>query len=300
MSSTLYHLSMEQTWSSLVNYLILPHPSGQFGVEFSCLEEDEEAARFATAAADLVIYTDGCCIQGKVGAAFCVMRDAAQLHGKKLKLSNFCTVYQAELLALSEATGYAASGSAQLCGILSDSRSALQTVANSDTVHPLAVRVKENVMKARENGKNVSFYWVKAYAGTERNERADQLAKNAVLKSKRQPEYEECPISFFKRQLGLGTLDEWNRRYIQCTTASTTRKFFPDAISAYRVLRNVEVDAVLVQLFTGHGGFSEYLHRYLHKEDLSCFCGPGVDQTVVHLVAHCPAFHNSVWTSNAG
>ncbi|XP_068624018.1 cilia- and flagella-associated protein 53-like [Battus philenor] len=37
-------------------------------------------------------------------------------------------------------------------------------------------------------------------------------------------------------------------------------------------------------------GFSEYLHRFKLKEDPSCFCEPGVDQTVVHLVAHWHAF----------
>ncbi|XP_068627092.1 uncharacterized protein [Battus philenor] len=44
----------------------------ELGVEFSCLEEGEEAARLATAAADLVIYTDGSLIKNKVDATFCL------------------------------------------------------------------------------------------------------------------------------------------------------------------------------------------------------------------------------------
>ncbi|XP_068629679.1 uncharacterized protein [Battus philenor] len=140
--------------------------------------------------------------------------------------------------------GRAAGGSAQAYAIMSDSRSALETVARSDTLHPLAFRVKENVMKVREKGKDVRLYWVKAHAGTEGNEKADQLAKDVALKSKRRPEYERCPISFVKRQLRLESLDEWNRRYMEGTTVSVTRTFFPDAISAYRVLRSIEVDAV--------------------------------------------------------
>ncbi|XP_068619358.1 uncharacterized protein [Battus philenor] len=141
-----------------VSCLRLPHPSGQVGVEFSCLGESAEEVRLATAAADLVIFTDGSRIEDKVGAAFCVMWDAAELHTNKLKLGNFCTVYQAELLALAEASGYAASGSARSCAIMSDSRSALETVARSDTLHPLTLRVKENIMKVRENGKDVRLY----------------------------------------------------------------------------------------------------------------------------------------------
>ncbi|XP_068630158.1 uncharacterized protein [Battus philenor] len=194
------------------------------------------------------------------------MWDAAELHTKKLKLGNFCTVHQAELLALAETTGYAASGSAQSCAIMSDSRSALETVARSDTLHPLALRVKENNLKAREKGKGVRIYWVKAHTGTEGNERAVQLAKDAALKGKRRPEYEKYPISFVKRQLRLESLVEWNRRYMEGTTASVTRIFFPDAISAYRVLRSIEVDTVSAQLFKGHGGFSEYLHRICRRQ----------------------------------
>ncbi|XP_068621211.1 uncharacterized protein [Battus philenor] len=119
------------------SFLRLPHPSFQIGVEFSCLGESAEEVQLATAAVDLVIYTDGSRIDDKVGAAFTVTRNAAELKTKKLKL---------------------------------------------------------------------------AHAGMVGNERADQLAKDAALKSKKRPEYERCPVSFVKRQLRLDTLDEWNRR----------------------------------------------------------------------------------------
>ncbi|XP_068619367.1 uncharacterized protein [Battus philenor] len=167
------------------SFLNLPYPSEQIGVEFSCLEEGEKAPQLATAAADQVIYTDDSRIENKVGAAFCVMQGAVQKHSKKLKLGGFCTV---------DGTGYATSGSAQICAILSDSRSALQTVARLDTLHRLALRVKENIKKAREKGRIVSIFWVKAYAGMEGNERADQLAKDAALQNKSIPVCEGCLI----------------------------------------------------------------------------------------------------------
>ncbi|XP_068633526.1 uncharacterized protein [Battus philenor] len=263
------HVVRDRELELPASFLKLPHPSEQIGEEFSCLEAGEKAAQLAAAAADQVIYIDGSRIEDKVGTAFYVMQGAAQKYSKKLKLGGFCTVYQAELLALAEGTGYAASGSAQKCAILSDSRSALQTVARPDTLHPQALRVKENVKKAREKGKDVSIFWVKAHAGAEGNERADQLAKDAALKSKCKPVYEECPISFVKRQLRLETLDEWNRRYVEGETASVTRIFFPNATQSYRVLRKVGVDAVLAQLFTGHGGFSEYFHSHSPESSVS-------------------------------
>ncbi|XP_068628034.1 uncharacterized protein [Battus philenor] len=174
---------------TLESFLRLPHPSVQIGVEFSCLGENAEEVQLATGATDLAIYTDGS-IDDKVDAAFCVTRDAVELKTKKLKLRNFCTVYQAELLALMYATGHAASGSQKRVAIFSDSRSAIETVAKSDTLYPLACSIKENVMDARKKGKEVKLYWLKAHAGTEGNERADQLAKDAALKSKKKPEYE--------------------------------------------------------------------------------------------------------------
>lgn len=124
----------------------------------------------------------------------------------------------------------------------------------------------------------------------EGNERADQLAKEAAVGSKRRPSYDLCPVSHVKRSIRMETLEVWNQRYITGTTASTTKIFFPDVIAAYRLVCKIKPRGVLTQVLTGHGGFSEYLNRFRCKEDPSCLCEPGVPESVQHILLDCPIF----------
>lgn len=124
----------------------------------------------------------------------------------------------------------------------------------------------------------------------EGNERADRLAKEAALKLKKKPDYDQCPVSFVKRSIRMATLVEWNRRYKSGETASVTKMFFPNAVAAYRIVRKMETTSVITQIFTGHGGFSAYLNRFKCKDNPSYLCEPGVDETVPHLLLECPVF----------
>ncbi|XP_045536678.1 uncharacterized protein LOC123721595 [Papilio machaon] len=269
-----------------VPYAQTQHPVHLEGLQFDCMADGDEVAQ--RAAVDVNIYTDGSKIEGKVGAALSIWDGAAETLCRKLKLGNFCTVYQAELLALHEATLFVMKSNRRSFGLHSDSRSALETVAKGDSLHPLAVKARENVRKSREQGKDVRLYWVKAHAGVEGNERADVLAKQAAVGMKTKPNYDKCPVSYVKWQLRLESLEVWNGRYRDGETASTTKVFFPDVVRAFPVLRKIDPDQVLTQVFTGHGGFSSYLCRFRCKESPSCICDPGTEESVLHLLTECP------------
>lgn len=124
--------------------------------------------------------------------------------------------------------------------------------------------------------------------GLEGNERADQLAKEAAMYSRKRPDYDLCPISYVKRGIRCATLDEWNRRYKTDQTAGITKIFFPDALEAYRTVRKIETTNLMTQVMTGHGGFSEYLSRFGCKESPSCVCDPTKDESVPHMLLECP------------
>ncbi|XP_046973827.1 uncharacterized protein LOC124540370 [Vanessa cardui] len=208
----------------------------------------------------------------------------------KLKLSQYCTVYQAELLAIQKATEEIGKIRTPTFAIFSDSMAALQTIQNPNALHPLAVQTRENLHDLSLQGKVVILFWIKAHAGLKGNERADHLAKEAALKSKRRPDYDQCPISFVKRSIRTETLEEWNTRYAAGDTASVTKIFFPNAKTAYRVVRKFNATRLTTQILTGHGGFSEYLHRFKCKASPSCICDPGIDENVNHLLFECPVF----------
>ncbi|XP_049871211.1 uncharacterized protein LOC126370417 [Pectinophora gossypiella] len=169
---------------------------------------------------------------------------------------------------------------------------ALLTVVNPGALHPLAVETRDAIHCCSIQNKSVSLFWIKAHAGLEGNERADSLAKEAALKSKRKPDYDMYPVSFVKRFIRMDTLDEWNRRYSTGHTASTTKLFFPSAVEAYRTVRKLSITKELTQALTGHGGFSEYLTRFKCKENPACACDPGVSETVPHLLVECPIYES--------
>lgn len=155
-------------------------------------------------------------------------------------------------------------------------------------MHPLAVRIRKGLAQADAQGKAVAFYWIRAHAGLRGNERADALAKEAALRVKRAPDYSKCPVSFIKRLIRKETLDEWNRRYQAGETASVTKIFLPDAVAAYNIIRKIKLTGTLTQVLTGHGGFSQYLHRFKCKENPSCNCDPSKEESVQHILFECP------------
>ncbi|XP_049868206.1 uncharacterized protein LOC126371572 [Pectinophora gossypiella] len=268
--------------------LQMPHPAERRAIELRHLVDEEQYRDNSDF--QVRIFTDGSKIEGKVGAALSIWTGAAETKTRKLALPSYCTVYQAELLALCEATREALKRRETSFAIYSDSMAALLTVVNPEALHPLAVDSRDAIYRSSIQNKSVSLFWIKAHAGLEGNERADSLAKEAALKSKRKPDYDMYPVSFVKRFIRMDTLDEWNRRYSTGHTASTTKLFFPSAVEAYRTIRKLSITKELTQALTGHGGFSEYLTRFKCKENPACACDPNTEETVPHLLVECPIY----------
>lgn len=263
-----------------------PHPAERIKIEYNNIMDDEQYNKNKNF--NMRIYTDGSKIEGKVGAAISIWENDAETKALKFALPSFCTVYQAELLALNRAVHEVYKCKYTNFGIYSDSTAALQTIKNIDSPHPLAVETRDILSKCRGQNKKVSIFWIKAHIGLEGNERADKLAKDAAQKLKVKPYYEKCPISFVKRMYRLRTLDEWNRTYQNSNTGNTTKVFFPNVITAYSIIKKINTDQKLTQLFTGHGGFSSYLYRFKCKDNPACICDLETEESVIHLLVDCP------------
>lgn len=266
-------------------YTSATHPAESKRLSFQLLENEEGMEPMENQ-----LFTDGSKIEGKVGASLSCWNSGAETKAQKFKLETYCTVFQAEMLAVLKATEYVLKSPKKDFGIYSDSRSALEIIGNLNSFNPVVMEIRKNLAKAEEQGKETKLFWVKAHVGTAGNERADMLAKEAALTLKRKPHYDLCPVSYIKKINRRETLEEWDKRYKETNTATTTKVFFPSALEAYKTIRKIKQDPILVQILTGHGGFSEYLHRFKCKDSPACVCDPSVSESILHVITDCPVF----------
>ncbi|XP_048483909.1 uncharacterized protein LOC125490016 [Plutella xylostella] len=231
---------------------------------------------------------DGSKIEGKVGGAVTLWRNGNECKTNAFRLENYNSVFQAELVAISRALNLIArEPHAKRGNILSDSRSALELLRDPSSTHPLAYEIRKKIEDLKGGGGDVAFYWVKAHIGIPGNERADELAKRAALTRKDSAAYSSFPLSHAIR---WETTKQWQERYATSSTGRVTFLFFPNVTSAYKILGSFTMCNTKAQLWTGHGGFRAYLHRFKLSESPSCSCDDETPETIEHLLEECPRF----------
>ncbi|GBP96814.1 Putative 115 kDa protein in type-1 retrotransposable element R1DM [Eumeta japonica] len=268
----------------------LPHPAHVPEIGYESVEDLDPQTVDRLAVVGPRIFTDGSRIEGKVGAALTEWRDGRETWYSTLRLDPFCTVFQAEMVALQRAIRRVKNGKDGLVNIFSDSRSSLEVLAGPKTYHPLAHEARRDISEIVAEGRAVRLFWVRAHAGIAGNERADELARRAALTKKTAADYDRFPLSYAKRVIRAASLEEWQERYAEGGTGEITKCFFPRVEQAYRVLRKTEMTSHLAQTLTGHGGFSQYLHRFKLKDSPYCACDPAKIQDVLHVLEECPMF----------
>ncbi|GJQ87652.1 hypothetical protein Trydic_g5741 [Trypoxylus dichotomus] len=114
---------------------------------------------------------------------------------------------------------------------------------------------------------NVELVWTWAHVGTQGNERADELAKEAAADA------------------DDGTLLAY---------AFASEKTVKSAI-AKESQRGVALSYQATQLVTGHGNFGAYLHRIGRRDSADCECGG--EDTAGHVLFDCP--YTEDWRSRS-
>ena len=268
----------------------LPHPASRKLRTYGHINDQNEANNMSEN--KIMIYTDGSKLDGRVGAAFTIWKTDEELRYRKFGLADYCSVYQAELVAINKALqevpktvekGYS------VC-VASDSRSALDAISNPACLNPIVHEIQQSLTRLETEGTVISLQWIKAHAGILGNERADVLAKEAATKSKTLPAYDRYPLSYTKNVIRDHSVRKWQYRYEQASTGSTTKMFFPSVASANRILKKMDMNNITAQTLTGHGGFRAYLHKFKLIDDPTCNCDSTTPQTLEHIILECPKF----------
>ncbi|XP_070067110.1 uncharacterized protein [Drosophila virilis] len=102
------------------------------------------------------------------------------------------------------------------------------------------------------------------------------------------------------RQLRDNTIEQWQSKWDASSSGRWTHGLIPN-LKLWLQRRHGDVDHYLAQIFTGHGCFKAYLHRFNHKDDPFCeHCGHGVIEDAEHALFYCPLYRRERDKATAG
>ncbi|GBL85503.1 hypothetical protein AVEN_34667-1 [Araneus ventricosus] len=102
-----------------------------------------------------------------------------ELQFQQYRLGDATTVFMAAVTAIQKAIDYVIASGLVSVGIVTDSRSTLQTLESVIDRRAIIVDIRTKLQTYRGN---ILSYWVKAHKGRWGNERADFLAKSSTEK----------------------------------------------------------------------------------------------------------------------
>ncbi|GBN59585.1 hypothetical protein AVEN_155333-1 [Araneus ventricosus] len=130
------------------------------------------------------------------------------------------------------------------------------------------------------NTHNIRLCWIRAHVGHLGNEKADELAKEAITSAEAAVLMVPLPRSSAKQDLKQRELAKWQSRWDDGINGCSTYEIIKKVGH-----RNHNWSRQLIQFITGHGPFPSYLFRFEKNPDNSCACGePG---TTLHYATKC-------------
>ena len=243
----------------------------------------------------IVCYTDGSRTDAGVGGGFLTTTDntsSSIISECSFRLQDYCSVFQAELIAIKEGATSLLQCRNKSITIWSDSLSALQALS-SFIIKSKTVLGCHSVLSELALYNSVSLRWIAAHSGHWGNERADVLAKTGT----------SCdnllgclmPQSHIKRLINSKVdklvQSEWDSDphghtgFVlgekQKSTIGVINSNFISNRNQYRMA---------IHLITGHTGLNKHLHTMTLVDSSSCpYCGCS-EETVAHFIGQCPFF----------
>ncbi|XP_015793894.1 uncharacterized protein LOC107370415 [Tetranychus urticae] len=237
-------------------------------------------------------YTDGSKMDEETGAAYAVFKEGILIKERKLKLARYCSVYQAEMLAIRECLVFLEkiTKPGERATIHTDSQSAIMTIKQRKCKDQMANEIQYLITKI--NGQSqVNLTWVKGHAESTGNEYADYLAKQS-LKLKKE-NYDKVPRSYLKARVKEQISEEMSTLYTGKIN-NITKKWLPDLETANKINKAdpyIIGNKAIAAFITGHGYFNPHISRIYNQGEPKCdLCDLCADQTSTHILWECPFF----------
>lgn len=228
-----------------------------------------------------IIFTDGSKMQDGVGAAYTVFYNGDYIYDYKVTLNKDNSIYQAELQAIKAALYWFVSSEYGRASIFTDNKASFMVLQRTFPVNDIVKDIFDILIGNKI--KSITIGWTRAHVGTEGNERADRLAKEAIdANNSNRYENLSLPISFLKRYCRENTVREWQNYW----------KYTEKGRDTYMILKKVDNDFLcasqVVQYFlTGHGSFPTFLKKIGKRSSDKCTCGT-VGDVKHYLFGRCP------------
>lgn len=209
------------------------------------------------------------------------------------KLNPIHSVFSAEIFAILQALHFILKNKLGNCLILSDSKSALQSISNYSKACPNICDEIQTILCKLNKQSHVKIIWVKAHAGIVGNEIADKAANlshsnNVSTLYNLSLQEKLCTLKKCHRKI-------WQTNWYNSVEDTRKGKRLRDLRSPHfttypvPILLNNRRDEINVfRLRIGHAGLAEYLHRTNQSEDDTCWCGD--TENIEHYLFSCSQY----------
>ena len=265
-----------------------------FEVDTNSFHKDIQYVK-ALSKKDWSVFTDGSKKDGRVGAAFIILKDEELWAEEFYRLSDESTVFQAEVFAICKAMEFLITKAEQesISGagrLFSDSQSALQAVCSSiveSSVVSKAIRLLNEVPI------HFSLHWIKAHAGHPYNEAVDKLAKRGTELA--YISVMPLPRSMIRVQVIAKLREIWESEWELYGEARQSKRFLVKTNrsrgKSVCYLNRVDLRRLFLAI-TGHN-YLRY-HMSLQNPEIDpacryCYLEP---ESFIHFLENCPAFVN--------
>ena len=238
------------------------------------------------------IYTDGSKTDAHVGSGSVIYRGTTEISSDSIRLPDYCTVYQAEVMAIE----LAAKEALRLLKphdiyikLFSDSQAALKSLDKSRSLSKTVVRAVEALNNLGADKQRLELNWIKANNNYLGNKRADELARNAAYHNIVNFSIDP-PFSVIKSNLNQAITKEWETEWGRENSCRMAKIFYPGVHKGKaKKLCDLTRDKSrrLIEIVTGQNNLNYIRNKITGEENLCRLCEEE-EETFGHFVNDCP------------